>query len=208
MDYSQTLKDAQERLKALATQRDAIDREIEALQRIIEGAQIAAQEPGQWDPNNPSWIPKKATDAEPAGVTDSIRKILRRTPAALLPTEIRDALEVMGIEGSSSRNLLIHVHKALSRMLDKEEIVQVPRDGKMAYRAATLTDRMARQLSSMYLLDLVPTATVDPGANRGLPPPPPRTDVSAYVAGQKVPSLNDPENPLYKGGMRPGPKNK
>src|SRR5713101_2121208 len=118
----------------LAIQRNMIDREIEALMRIIEGAQIATKDPSYWDPDNPAWVPKKSPDAEPAGVTESIRKILRRNRSALFPTQIRDALEMMGIEGSSPKNLLIHVHKVLGRLLENDEIAQEPREGKMAYR--------------------------------------------------------------------------
>jgi len=147
MDYAKTLIDAQEKLKQLSVQRDALDREIEALLHIIEGAQIATKDPSYWDPDNPGWVPKKSPDSEPIGVTDGIRKILYRSGEAMLPTEIRDALVAMGIEGSSRKNLLIHVHKALGRMHDSDELAQVPRDGKMAYRLMTMMDRHVRILN-------------------------------------------------------------
>jgi hypothetical protein len=144
MDYQQTLKEAQEKLRLLGAQRDAVDREIEALMRIIEGAKIATQDPSFFDPDSQTWVPRKAPDSEPAGVTESIRKILRRSTNALTPTEIRDALEAMGIQGSSPKNLLIHVHKALGRIGDAGELSQTPRDGKMAYRLLTATERQFR----------------------------------------------------------------
>ncbi|HEX9222594.1 MAG TPA: hypothetical protein VF860_04630 [Candidatus Acidoferrales bacterium] len=150
MDYEQTLKDAQEKLKTLAVQRDAIDREIEALMRIIEGAQIATKDPSYWDPDNPAWVPKKTPDAEPVGVTESMRKVLRRNRTAMLPTEIRDALEAMGIEGSSPKNLLIHVHKTLGRLHGNGEIAQEPREGKMAYRWLTDMERMMRDTTRTF----------------------------------------------------------
>jgi len=146
MDYNQTLKEAREKFGALATQRDAIDREMEALMRIIEGAQIATRDPSYWDPDNPAWVPKKAPDSEPAGVTETIRKILRRTGQALLPTEIRDNLEAMGVEGSSPKNLLIHVHKALGRLLENGELAQSPHEGKMAYRLLHPMERQMREM--------------------------------------------------------------
>jgi len=150
MDYKQTLKEAQEKLGTLAAQRDAIDREMEALMRIIEGAQIATRDPSYWDPDNSAWVPKKTPDAEPAGVTETIRKILRRAGEALLPTEIRDNLEAMGIEGSSPKNLLIHVHKALGRMLDNGELAQIPREGKMAYRLLTPMEKQMREMTTAW----------------------------------------------------------
>jgi len=151
LDYQQTLTGAREKLKSLAAQRDAIDREIAAVLRIIEGAQIASQDPSQWNPDSPSGVPKNPSDAEPVGMTESVRKILRRSSVGLLPTEIRDALELMGIEGSSPKNLLIHVHKVLGRLLENEEVGQVPRDGKMAYRLDTSVAKMMRQLNESML---------------------------------------------------------
>jgi hypothetical protein len=130
MDYEQTLEEAQKKLNDLITSRDAIDHEIEALVHIIEGAKIAVQDPSYWDPDNP----KTLAEREPTGFTDSVRTILRRSRVPLLPTEIRDALEAYGIEGSSPKNLLIHVHKVLGRLVDGYEIEQIPRDGKMTYR--------------------------------------------------------------------------
>ena len=171
VDYKQTLLEAQERLKTLVSQRDALDREIDGLSRIIEGAQIGAQEPSNWDPDNPAWIPKKINETEPTGVTDGIRKVLARTSAALLPTEIRDALETIGIEGSSSKNLLIHVHKALGRMFNKDEVAQIPRDGKMAYRLMSLMERTMRQIieqNAVYKSGM----RGDEKPKEGLPPPP------------------------------------
>ncbi len=150
MDYEQIRKEAQEKLRALAAQREIIDREMEALMRIVEGAQIATRDPSYWDPDNPAWIPKKSPDAEPVGVTESIRRILRRSGQALLPTEVRDNLEAIGVEGSTPKNLLIHVHKALGRMFENGELEQVMRDKKMAYRLLTAMERKAREMTEVF----------------------------------------------------------
>ena len=144
MDYAQTLEEAKNRLQELAAKRDAIDREMQALLRIIEGIQIITQpaEPATLELNT------LAASNEPAGFTEAVRMIIGRSATPLVPTEIRDALETMGFEGSSPKHLLIHVHSVLRRLFENEEIEQVPRDGKIAYRALTLTDVMARTFAA------------------------------------------------------------
>lgn len=72
-------------------------------------------------------------DFEPAGFTDNVRKILSETSVPLVPTQIRDALQAKGIEGSSSKNLLINVHKVLERIDSELEKSTTP-EGKTAYK--------------------------------------------------------------------------
>ena len=68
---------------------------------------------------------------------------MAKTRTALLPTEVRDALESMGIEGSSPKALLVHVHNVLRRLFENEEIEQVLRDGKIAFKALTFSDKLS-----------------------------------------------------------------
>src|SRR5258708_3295108 len=173
MDYEQTLKEAQEKLRLLGAQRDALDREIEALMRIIEGAKIATQDPSFFDPDSSTWVPRKAPDSEPAGVTESIRKILRRSSNAMLPTEIRDALEGMGIQGSSPKNLLIHFHKALGRLSEAGELSQTPRDGKVAHRLLTATERQFRETFGTFF-GTSPSRAVRAAGREGVSTEPPK----------------------------------
>lgn len=70
--------------------------------------------------------------AESFGLTDSVRQILSETTVPLVPTQIRDALEAKGLMGSSSKNLLINVHKVVERIED--ELIKSTRDGKTAYK--------------------------------------------------------------------------
>ena len=147
MDYKHTLIEAQKKLNELVAQRDLIDREIEALSRIVEGARIATQPPSHWDPDNPAWVPKTPPEPEPAGFTDSVRLILQRSGTPLLPTEIRGALETLGIEGTSPKNLLIHVHKVLSRLYRSGEVEQVPHDGRTGYTWVSPIQRSLREMN-------------------------------------------------------------
>jgi hypothetical protein len=155
MDYRHTLEDAQKRLQVLTEQRDAIDREIQGLLRIIEGAQIISSPP---EPTDVPAIPE-AADADPAGFTKTIRLILARSSTPLVPTEIRDSLEILGIEASSPKVLLIHVHNTLRRLFEKGEIEQVPREGKMAYRMLTAADVFARTMRQHPLIALLSTGS-------------------------------------------------
>jgi hypothetical protein len=84
-----------------------------------------------------------APDFEPTGFTENIRKILSETPVPLVPTQIRDALEAKGITGSTSKNLLINVHKVLERISD--ELEQTKRaDGKIGYKRSGHWDPFPR----------------------------------------------------------------
>jgi hypothetical protein len=72
-------------------------------------------------------------ELEPIGFTDNIRKILADTSVPLIPTQIRDSLQARGVSGSSSKNLLINVHKVLER-IEPELVRTTTSDGKIAYK--------------------------------------------------------------------------
>lgn len=150
MDYKTTIEAAKARLEILAKERDTIDREMQGLMRIIEGAQFIES------PAEPPKVPiLPEPDADSSGFTESIRLILRRSSVPLVPTEVRDALEMMGVEASSPKVLLIHVHNTLRRLFEKEEIEQVPRDGKMAYRMLTVGDMLFRTFSQHPIVSMM-----------------------------------------------------
>lgn len=146
MDYSKTLDNAKEKLDELMAKRKAIDLEILALSKIIEGAKIGAQSPDQWDSNSPKFSLQAAplAEQEPAKFTDKVRLILAKSATPLFPTEIRDRLESMGVEATSPKHLLIHVHKVLERLLVSNEVVQVTRDDKTAYKLLGDMERAVR----------------------------------------------------------------
>lgn len=132
MDYAQIVEGAQQKLKELMAKREALDREILAVTKIIEGAEIGAQSPSKYNPEDLRFSP--TPDEEPAKFTDKVRMILKKSAIPLFPTEIRDQLESFGVEASSPKNMLIHVHKVLERLFENDEIVNVPREGKPAYK--------------------------------------------------------------------------
>jgi hypothetical protein len=117
-------------------------------------------------------VASAAQSEEPAGFTEAVRKVLARSATPLVPTEIRDALEIMGFEGSSPKNLLIHVHSVLRRLFENDEIEQVPRDGKMAYRALTFIDVIARTMEASPLVSIMKAVSKTQGRRGGLTPPP------------------------------------
>ena len=162
MDYKHTLEDAKARFQDLAQQRDAIDREMQALMRIIEGAQIVTS------PAEPISISPLTADSDAEGFTKTVRLVLARSRAPLIPTEVRDALDMMGVEASSPKVLLIQVHNTLRRLFEREEIEQVPRDGKMAYRMLTIGDHLVRTVRQHPLVSLF-SAIPDPKTSAEIP---------------------------------------
>jgi hypothetical protein len=147
MDYRQTIEEAKKRFEELAARRTEIEREMEGLLQIMRGAEIVIQPAGpiQEAPD----IPESPTNLE-VGFTDKVRLVLARSSGPLTPTEVRDGLEIMSVEGASAKNILIHVHNVLRRLLENGEITQVPREGKMAYKMLNPLERVAIALRSPY----------------------------------------------------------
>jgi hypothetical protein len=133
MDYDRIRTEAGARKQTLlARQKDIpkekqkLDEEMEQIKRELIGIDQILDGVAFMDSSIP-------TDFEPEGFTDNVRKILSETTLPLVPTQIRDALEAKGIMGSSSKNLLINVHKVLERIdseLDKTQTAE----GKTAYK--------------------------------------------------------------------------
>jgi hypothetical protein len=136
MDYGKTRTEAEAkkqvllaRQKEIPQEKKRLDEEMERIKRELIGIEQILDGLGFMDSDMP-------LDFEPSGFTDSIRKILSDTPTPLVPTQIRDALEAKGITGSTSKNLLINVHKVLERISD--ELTAIKRtDRKTAYQRKT-----------------------------------------------------------------------
>jgi hypothetical protein len=75
------------------------------------------------------------------GLQDAVRSIFRRSyPVYLLPTDVRDTLVSAGSFGQSSKNMLIAIHTAISRM--KDELEEEERlGGKTAYRSRVVSEK-------------------------------------------------------------------
>jgi hypothetical protein len=133
MDYSKTRTEAEARKQILLARQQEIprekqklDEEMEQIKRELIGIEQILDGLGFMDSD-------VRVEFEPSGFTDSVRKILSETMVPLVPTQIRDALEAKGMTGSTSKNLLINVHKVLERISD--ELKPTKRaDGKTAYQ--------------------------------------------------------------------------
>jgi hypothetical protein len=93
-----------------------IMREVAGIDQILKGLDVM----------------ESNTVLEPPGMTEHIRRVLQQTTIPLFPTQIRDSLKAVGIQGSSDKNLLISVHTVLSRL--KADLVESEQDGKTAYK--------------------------------------------------------------------------
>jgi hypothetical protein len=146
MDYAGIAENAKARLTELLAKRESLDREIMIVTKILEGAQLGAQQPSEWNPSDPKFslqiVP--LAEQEPAKFADKVRLILEKAGVPLLPTEIRARLESMGVEATSPKHLLIHVHKVLERLFENDEVIQVTRDDKTAYKWLTPFERIAK----------------------------------------------------------------
>jgi hypothetical protein len=151
MDYAQILENAKDRLKELMTKREAIDREIMVVSKIIEGAQIGAQPSSQWNPGHPKFSLQVVplAEQEPAKFTDKVRLVLAKSITPLFPTEIRERLEAMGVEATTPKHLLIHVHKVLERLMENDEVIQVERDDKTAYKLLGDIEKASRNYARL-----------------------------------------------------------
>jgi hypothetical protein len=132
MDYIKTREDALRRRQELTdrittickervilqTEMDQKQRELAAIDQILEGLDIYASD--------------TPLEGETSGMADHIRRLLQQTPVHLLPTQIRDSLIAVGITGSTPRNLLIGVHNTLSRL--ELFLETTPINGRPAYR--------------------------------------------------------------------------
>jgi len=141
MDYRQTNQEAKKRFDQLAAKRAEIDREMQALLQILHGTEIITQ-----PVESENLADTKEVDS--VGFTDKVRLVLLRSNMPLTPTEVRDGLEIMNIEEAQQKNVLIHVHNVLRRLLENGEIGQIPRDGKMAYKMLNQWERLASTLKS------------------------------------------------------------
>ncbi|MGA9806807.1 MAG: hypothetical protein WBQ56_03860 [Candidatus Sulfotelmatobacter sp.] len=136
MDYKKTREDAQwrrekvmERLFTINEERAALQRELAAIDQILEGLDIYQSD--------------APLEGEASGVSDHVRRLLQQTPVPLLPTQIREALTAIGITGSSRKNLLISVHNVLSRLDRYLETTEI--NNRPAYRWKQDADRATKR---------------------------------------------------------------
>ena len=125
INFGETILGLQRKREALQEERNAIDRQLEVIDQTIESLLFLG------NPESRMPLPRNLNEL---GLQDAVRSIFRRSyPFYLLPTEVRETLVSAGTFGPSSKNLLISVHTAISRM--KAELEEESRPGgKTAYR--------------------------------------------------------------------------
>jgi hypothetical protein len=162
-------------IKTLSEEMEFNKRQLIGIEQILDGLSFM-------DSDTP-YVP------ESFGLTDSVRQILSDTTVPLVPTQIRDALEAKGTTGSSSKNLLINVHKVLERIDQELEKTTTP-EGKTAYKRTT--PWMANSLARLY--------------GRAIPIPEynaPRTLADLASTAAPVPESGIANHPLRKLRARP-----
>lgn len=125
IDFGMTILGLQKDRKRLVQEKAAIERRIEVIDRTVESLIFLG------NPSSKMPLPARPNEM---GLQEAVRSILRRAfPVPMLPTEVRDTLVSAGAFGPTSRNLLIAIHTAISRIKDQLEEVPQP-EGKKAYR--------------------------------------------------------------------------
>ena len=70
----------------------------------------------------------------PWGLTDACRTVLRNAGVPMSPTEVRDRLEVIGVDLTKYSNELAAIHTVLRRLNDSGEVRFVSAPGKHLYK--------------------------------------------------------------------------
>ena len=116
-DYKSWLQQAQGRLEELYRKRAAIDEEIAALQRGIEGFSPLVKEASPWN-------------QDAIGITEAVAGVFKRSPARCYsPTDIRDALVSDGMK-LTQQNPLATIHQIISRLDARGVIKPFSKDGR------------------------------------------------------------------------------
>ena len=124
-NFGETILELQRKKKALAEEKNAIEGQIEVIDRTVESLVFLGNPRGKMP------LPHKVSEM---GLQDAVRTIFRRAfPVPMLPTEVRDTLVSAGTYSAPYKNLLIAVHTAIKRTKDNLEEVPQP-EGRMAYR--------------------------------------------------------------------------
>ncbi len=125
INFGETILELQQKKKTLYAEKVKIERQLEVIDRTIESLIFLG------NPQSKMPLPARLNEL---GLQEAVRSIFRRSyPIFLLPTDVRDTLVSAGTFGPASKNLLIAIHTAISRM--KDELVEESREGgKTAYR--------------------------------------------------------------------------
>lgn len=120
IDYQTWYREARAELERLQREKAEMEsamaereKQIATLTRTVNFlAPLAGEAPLQ---------PSEAEGAQ-AGMTGSIREILKKAPEPLTASEIRDALEALGFDMQSYSNPLATIHTVLRRLTEADEV--------------------------------------------------------------------------------------
>lgn len=111
--YKADLEDATAKLNSLMVHRETLEERIAKQKKIV----AALRQLVEFDEEAPT------SERLVHGITDACRTVLRATGRPLLPVEVRDEVEKLGVPPQA--NLLASVYTVLRRLQLANEIVQV-----------------------------------------------------------------------------------
>jgi len=114
MDIKRELQEAEANLLALEQQRAAIERQMHAWVKVIEGLRVL-DERGSFDD-----VPTRediAMERDTPSLPSKIIAVLSQMPYPISTTQIRDWLIMNRAVESGANNLMINVHTALRRLI-------------------------------------------------------------------------------------------
>jgi len=121
-DYEGWLKTAQDRLEVLYQQKTAIEDEISALEKGIEGFAPLVNQPSLW----------RGPDV---GITEAVTNVLRANPSRLFSAiDVRNELAASGIP-LTQQNPLATIYQVLARLVGRGAVlVSTHEAGKNRYK--------------------------------------------------------------------------
>ena len=128
--YSTSIEELIRRLSELMQARRKLDAAIARTQMLVRTQAILRHQ-------RPTQHAKTAVGLEkPTGFTDAIRLVLATYDIWLTPTAIRDLLPSVGLDSTSSKNLLVSTHTVLKRLVRNNVAVCKNSGVEVLYRHA------------------------------------------------------------------------
>ncbi len=145
-DYRLALEAAVKEYEALGRQRQDIDQRLAQLAQTISSLNRLCG-----FTTNVFW-----------GMTDACRVVLRNAGHPMVPTELRDRLEAIGLDLSKYSSSLSAVHTVVKRLVGAKEVRQVELDsGRFAYEWQRPPKNLAINEESLARLERKPASSAE-----------------------------------------------
>ena len=163
-EYESWLKQAQDRLEDLNQQRTAIEEEIAALERGIEGFTPLVKRP-------------VSSDGDTIGITEAVTRVFTDTPnKCFSPTQVRDVLAARGDVRLNQQNPLATIHQIIARLAARGVIKASTHDGRaLYYHQPPRVGHFEAKVMAKQRQRLGPSAPTAP------PPPPPTAALGKLI---------------------------